>query len=386
MNVIEENFALLRSLFDGTALSAEQKAGLDEQTLDRLYKLSQYHDMSHLLALALEKNGCINAELPVTEKLIRAQQLAVCRYERMHYECEELYRILEDAEIDYLPLKGAVIRGLYPEPWMRTSCDIDILIRENDVERAVRLLESEAEYENCGKAYHDVSLKSPSGVHLELHFSIRENDERIDGLLDEVWNYAIPVDGTKHRYEMKNEYLLFHLIAHAYYHFLSGGCGMRFFLDLKLAREKLRYDEDRLKEKLSACGLTKFYEELCVLSEVWFGEGERSPLTSELEKYVLSGGVYGSLENHVSVGRQRKGGKFRYAFSRIFLPYKSLVVIYPKLKRRKWLTPFYQVRRWLHILFGGRLKKSVHELRTNANVSKENVEQTKQLLQKLELS
>ena len=386
MEVVDLNFALLRSLFDGTALTAEVKNELNAKTLERLYTLSRRHDIAHLLALALERNGCITEDTPFSEELVNQQQLAVYRYERIRYECEELYCALEEAGIDFLPMKGAVLRALYPEPWMRTSCDIDLLVREADLDRTVNLLEKEKEYVNRGKAFHDVSLKSPTNVHLELHFSICENDEKIDGLLRDVWQYAVPVDGTKHRYELKNEYLFFHVIAHAYYHFLSGGCGIRFFLDLKLMREKLTYEKAWLLERLKECGLAKFYEEVCTLSEVWFGAGAPSEVTQRLERYVLRGGVYGSVENHVSVGQQRKGGKFRYAMSRIFLPYKSLVLLYPKLKNRKWLTPFYQVRRWFRIVFCGRLKSSVRELNANANTSKEYAEETKRLLKDLDLT
>ncbi|MBO4954226.1 MAG: nucleotidyltransferase family protein, partial [Clostridia bacterium] len=36
--------------------------------------------------------------------------------------------------IDFMPLKGAVIRQYYPEPWMRTSCDIDIHVKKDRLE------------------------------------------------------------------------------------------------------------------------------------------------------------------------------------------------------------------------------------------------------------
>lgn len=36
---------------------------------------------------------------------------------------------LDEAQIHYIPLKGAVLRQLYPAPELRTSCDIDVLVR-----------------------------------------------------------------------------------------------------------------------------------------------------------------------------------------------------------------------------------------------------------------
>ena len=51
-------------------------------------------------------------------------------------EYENLCSAFEKAQIPFLPLKGSVIRKYYPEAWMRTSCDIDILVHDEDVGRA----------------------------------------------------------------------------------------------------------------------------------------------------------------------------------------------------------------------------------------------------------
>ena len=55
---------------------------------------------------------------------------------------------LDNVEIPYVPLKGAVLQYLYPDPNMRTSGDIDILTREEDLDRAVHAIE-----ENAGFSY-----------------------------------------------------------------------------------------------------------------------------------------------------------------------------------------------------------------------------------------
>ena len=52
---------------------------------------------------------------------------------------KELKEALEKAEIPFLPLKGSVIRKYYPEPWMRTSCDIDLLIHKEEADNVVNL-------------------------------------------------------------------------------------------------------------------------------------------------------------------------------------------------------------------------------------------------------
>ena len=56
---------------------------------------------------------------------------------------------LDDAEIPYVPLKGAVLQYLYPDPNMRTSGDIDILTHEEDLDRAVHAIEENAGFTYC---------------------------------------------------------------------------------------------------------------------------------------------------------------------------------------------------------------------------------------------
>ena len=54
---------------------------------------------------------------------------------------------------------------------MRISCDIDILVHENDLERATNHLINNLGYSYDGKGAHDVSLFLDKRVHLELHYT-----------------------------------------------------------------------------------------------------------------------------------------------------------------------------------------------------------------------
>lgn len=115
------------------------------------------------------------------------------------------------------------------------------------------------------------------------------------------------------------------------------------------------------------------------------GMADYTDLTKKMESYILSGGVYGSTENRVMVAQGKSGGKLRYAWSRVFLPYKLLKNYYPILEKHRWLTPVMEVVRWFRILFGGRLRQSTQELRINQSVSAQTVDQTKAFLQELGL-
>ncbi|MBQ2769274.1 MAG: hypothetical protein IJB34_06290 [Clostridia bacterium] len=133
------------------------------------------------------------------------------------------------------------------------------------------------------------------------------------------------------------------------------------------------------------CSLTKFFEAVDALAYAWFDGAELPEKYTQVQAYILRGGVYGTLEHKVTVRQAQKGGKRKYLFSRIFMPYEELKASYPALEKRKWLTPFYQVRRWGSILFGGRIKKSVLELNTSAAVTQEDSARLKRMMEELEL-
>ena len=70
---------------------------------------------------------------------------------------------------------------------------------------------------------------------------------------------------------------------------------------------------------------------------------------------------------------------------RIFIPYDDLKYYYPKLQDKKWLLPYYEVKRWCRLVFGGELKKSVGEIKTGVSMSDEKSRYVNSLLEKLEL-
>lgn len=377
-------FALIRHVVCGAELNEEDKAGLTPVLLPQLYALSKSHDMAHIVAQGLSDLGLLGED-EISQKFHKQQMLAVYRYQKLNYELEQICQTLEDAKIPFIPLKGSVIRQYYPEPWMRTSCDIDVLVHEEELDRAVEILQTALHYKIDGKRnYHDISMFSESGIHLELHFNIQEDMENLDKVLSRVWEYTVPVENTV-RYLQTNEFLLFHHIAHASYHFVSGGCGVRPMLDLWLLRSHLSFDEQRVIDLCIECGIAKFYSEMINLSKVWFEGGTYHQTTEQMQSYILFGGVYGTLDNRVAVQQNKQGGKIRYALSRIFIPYDAIKFHYPILVKHRWLTPIMEVRRWLKLLFQGKVKSSLHELNVNRTMSQEQIAGTADLLQKLGL-
>lgn len=382
--VINAMFALIRKVVCGAEVSEEIKGTIIPEILPQLYALSKSHDMAHIVAQGLSDLGLIGKG-EVSAKFQKQQMLAVYRYQKINYELEQICGTLEAAKIPFIPLKGSVIRKYYPEPWMRTSCDIDVLVHEDDLENAINQLQTELHYKIDGKRnYHDISMFSEGGIHLELHFNIQEDMENLDKVLSRVWEYTF-LDENMVRHSQTNEFLLFHQIAHASYHFVSGGCGVRPLLDAWLLRARLTYNEQKVIDLCTECGIAEFYSEMIKLSEVWFSERNFDRLTKQMSNYILKAGVYGNIENKIAVKQNQKGGKMKYVLSRIWIPYDSLKNYYPILQTRKWLFPFMQIRRWFRLTFKASAKNAMRELNINRTMSQEQIAETADLLQKLGL-
>ena len=390
-------FALLRYALCGTEIPDKVSDALTEERLKGVYQLLKMHDLAHLafdgLQSAAQKIGQTErgAELVNTEvygMFRRQQQLAVYRYEQKIYEFEQICNVLEEACIPYVPLKGAVLKDLYPQPWMRTSCDIDILVSSENLGKAIEALKTKLHYEMEGKHSHDVSLYAENGVHLELHYDLIEDYiQPISGaVLSAYWNTSESEIEGGYKRKAQPEMFYFYHIAHMAKHFEHGGCGIRPFIDLWFLIRQTELGEGKKDELLAKGGLAAFERAAKQLSEVWFSCQEHNELTLRLQTYILRGGVYGNLENRYStIPNNGKNGKVKYFLTRIFLPYRYLKWQYPILQKHKWLTPFYEVRRWGRLLFKGKVKNSLREARTVNKVTTERAQETAKLLSDLGL-
>lgn len=378
-------FALLRSTVCGDFLSSEEISLYSPDILPKITSLAQKHDVVHLIVFALKKNGLLDEGNKNLESKIL---LAVYRLEKLNYELTKLCAALEQAEIPFIPLKGSVLRQYYPEPWMRTSCDIDVLVKEADLKRAIACLTDGLHYRYETQNRHDVSLFTQQGQHIELHYTLLEDGAVNSALvvMDTVWDTAIKRGGYTYCYEMPDEMFYFYHIAHMAKHFVeTGGCGIRPFLDIWVLNHRIDFDREKREKLLSDGGLDVFAKQAELLSEVWFGNAEHTEITRQMEEYILRGGVYGTTTNRVAVQQQKHGGKMKYALSKIFIPYDVIKFHYPILQKHKWLTPIMEVRRWGKLIFCGHLKRTVKELKYNSTISEDAAAETRTLLKNVGL-
>lgn len=344
MNNTENTFALIKSEFDNEIPHFDADCDIKS-----IFSDAKRHDIAPLVADAAVRCGVVSEEDPVYNKLKKELSLAAYREAQTSCALDVIRDALNTAKVRFIPMKGAVIRPLYPQPWMRTSCDIDVLVREDDIKAATdALIQSGFTTDNV-KDFHDIDLYYGQ-THLELHFSICEGMERIDRLLSKVWDDPEPAD--EYEYREKPEFFAFHHIAHMAYHFLEGGCGIRPFIDLYVMKEKGFYDENKLLPLLEEAELVKFYGSVCRLTDVWMNKEKHDGVTEQMQEYVIKGGAFGTTANADLVKTTKEKGKAGYFLSLVFPPYSEMRAMYPKLEKHKILLPLYYIKRGFVKLFG----------------------------------
>lgn len=176
-----------------------------------------------------------------------------------------------------------------------------------------------------------MSLFSDANVHLELHFNIQENIDKLDAVLKDAWQYARLTEGS--RYKFTDEFFVFHMFAHMSYHFLSGGCGIKPLMDIWIMEHKMGITYESAKELLEKAGIFQFATEISNIAEICFSGKPKDEFSDTILSYIFSGGVYGTSQNKIAVKKSKSKSTLLYALQRLFMPYKSMVILYPILQK-----------------------------------------------------
>ena len=346
-----------------------------------LYALSKMHDLAHIICLALKHIGVWGKE-EVFDKFLDAQSMAVYRYEQQKYEYEKVCCAFEEAKIPYMPLKGVCMKHLYPEEWMRTSSDIDILVKQEDVKAAEKLMTEKCGYKNVGHYRTEASFHNEGGACVEIHFLSSEYIT-IEIPLD-VWEKAHRVENSC-KHIMPEEMFYYHTVSHLAKHLCANGCGIKPFLDLYILDKEFDFDKHKAQELLKQYNLDKAEKAMLKTAKVWFDAEESDKLTEIMRKRVLLSGSYGNKTTSSRTIHKNRGGKIRYILW-LFLPDRTeMERRYPILKQHPNKLVLYHFKRWGHLIFGGRIKSSAKIIGENMAIPTQEVDNLKFMLNQMGL-
>ena len=187
------------------------------------------------------------------------------------------------------------------------------------------------------------------------------------------------------RYEFSKEFFVFHMYAHMAYHFLSGGCGVRALLDIWVMEHRMDAHYACAEDLLKQAGIDTFAREMCSIANKCFSLDEKDAFSDLVLKYIFRGGVYGTKDNRIAVKKGEAGNAFLYALKRLFLPYRSMVILYPVLKKLPLLLPICWVARCASAVLKGKGKRIASELERVNDVSDDTLSELAEIRSRLGL-
>lgn len=320
-------------------------------------------------------NGIVNCSL-LPEKSVFLDKLSelycmdVVSNDRQMYLLEKMFAKFEEQNIEYMPVKGAVMKTLYPAPEMRSMSDADILIRTKDREKLAQLME-QLGFQPLSESDHEWNWISHD-LKVELHKRLVSSDDKLYyQYFGDGWKFAREKQGC--RWSMSPEDMFVFDFTHFTKHYCKSGVSVRHVADLWLhTRSHPQLDLGYIRSQLAKMQLEVFFDHIMALIDAWFRDGQWDDRLIHITDYIFSGGVTKAVSDQARAAQHSggKGGKFRVILTRMFPGRKHLDWNYPGLK--KVPLPFAWVARWFMLLTSRKssVKKRSQEIK---DTSKESV-------------
>ncbi|MBQ3355871.1 MAG: nucleotidyltransferase family protein [Oscillospiraceae bacterium] len=346
----------------------------EDVSWDDLFEYAKSQSLSTMAYRAIQASGFdIGSELSKEWSTLYSRNL-VTNFNQEH-ECERLCERFSAAGIRNMPLKGSVIRKIYPAPELREMCDLDILVKPEDIERAHEIMLAEGyTYLADQTTSHNRDYHKLPYLNVEIHNYLLPRENKLFFYYADFWDKATyEAEGLTCRMNWNDGYI--YMLAHAYKHFFKFGTGIRSVLDVYFMRNRLNdtLQREYIVGELKKLGLLAFAESFERLADCWFAE-EATQISQELLQYhyrVLESGTYGdsSMKSTalkiIQDGKSLRTAKLLIALSEVFPPYKNMKEGYPCLKYVPFLLPLLWVVRWVKIalLMPNRISSYFHKVK-----------------------
>jgi hypothetical protein len=292
---------------------------------------------------------------------------------------DELRKIFNLEGIDYIFLKGSFLKTIYPESYMRSMGDIDVLVKPDQMKNIRSIMEKNGFKNWVNSDHHDCYLKYKN-VDIEIHpklFSGLKGDYQ--KLFDKPWENTVQI--SDYEYQFKDEYNFLYQINHMIKHMYSSGVGFRTIIDLYmfLSRHDKTFNIDILNDYFDNFSNKLFIYNLIVYINHIFSENILSDISKygkmtkinidQFTSFLFVSGIHGIGEKHnLFVGGFAKYkkehrnifiGKLKFLLAMIFLPYRQMKEMYPFINKSKLLLPI----AWLFRIMKSIFKKRSRTIR-----------------------
>lgn len=365
------------------------KSGLTGQ----MVKLDSDFDWTRAIEIGKRHNviplmyyGVVNSQLSISlqlEKYLESVTIKnVCVSNYQLYEIAGLCNEFNNNRINYMLLKGSVIKKLYPKPEMRPMGDADILVKPRQYRNIKKIMKKKG-YNELYENDQIYAWEKKGILHIELHKRLIPSYTRdFYKYYGDGWNYASLVSGNS--FEMSIEDFYVFLFVHFVRHYRLGGIGIRHLTDLYVVAQKNPLlDMEYIKQEFRKLNLYDFYQNVNDLINTWFCDVQSNDIIDFITNKIFESGSYGTKHMH-DVSRElwisnTSNVKCRFLV-RLFPPYSMMCRSYKILKKIPLLLPLFWVVRLIRAsLF--RKQNMISEYNNIKNISKTQINKYKKELE-----
>lgn len=341
-------------------------------TGEKVYITPKTHGMaSRLLSeqgmVNLAYVGMLNCGVP-NERLAMQQMMdqycvGVLHSENQLAEIKRICEALEEGGFDHMPVKGALMKYMYPSHELRPMTDADILIREEEYPKIRPVMQSLG-FEEVGESDHE-HIWQNAHLKVELHkHLIPSYNKDYYSYFGEGWDLAKIQNG--HRFSMTQEDAFIYNFIHFAKHYRDSDVDCRFIVDIWVhLRQYPQMDMAYIRRELGRLQMLAFLDNILRVVDVWFQDGPWDERTERITRVLfnLNDMQREEAKNIAWNAREaEKGGtvgaaRRRLLFRRIFPTRQVMDWSHPNLK--KLPLPVAWVARWgILLVHGPKLKRN----------------------------
>lgn len=358
------------------------------ETIDyeELYRLSRFHSVTAMVSYALDKGGYLSEKhmsQEMVQKWASARISAMRKNLMFDAERKQILQYMEEQGIWYMPLKGVILKEMYPDVGMREMCDNDILF-DGKYREQMRDYMVGRGYEaiHYGRYIDDSYMKKPFynfEFHVELFGEYHKGNwfEYYSNIKERLCKD----ENREYGYHFNDEDYYIYITAHAFKHYRLSGTGIRSFVDtyVYLKKKKRFLNWNYIEQEAAKIGIDAFEKDMKALVSHLF-EPSRDIMDfvlgdekeAEMISYILHAGTYGTIDTKVknaakflrtdekNIGLK---AKLKYCMKRIYPGMEHIKMHHPFLLKHRWLIPFF----WIYRLINRPLrnvKRLLKELKT----------------------
>lgn len=306
--------------------------------LKKLYDIAYSNQFEHIIYTKFKELGIHDETNEIMHLFHQRYGYAIRRDALQDAEIEEISKLFSENNVLHIFLKGSIVKKYYPSPFLRKSGDIDLLINNNNKEKADDLLKKSGFICTInGNGVEDVYERGKSIV--EVHTKLTYDDDISAKFCDKVWEHSALKKGTL--YETEAEYMYVYLLTHLRKHLLTaGGGGIKLILDLYLMNKNIDLDKDKINEYAECAKINNLRQYAEKLSLKWFSDMEcdkKNVLI--LESLLLNSGAHGDYSNYININLSKNGNKTANLFRLLFPSFKDMKIKYPEIENKPFLLP-----------------------------------------------